>query len=94
MKTYKIPLVPGPTSVPAEYREAYMTDYGSTDLEEEFFELLAENQNLLKKMLHTGNDVIIGSGEGMLALWGAMKSVIKPGDKVLADQERLCEPIR
>ena len=84
MKTYKIPLVPGPTSVPAEYREAYMTDYGSTDLEEEFFELLAENQNLLKKMLHTQNDVIIGSGEGMLALWGAMKSVIKPGDKVLA----------
>lgn len=84
MKTYKIPLVPGPTSVPAEYREAYMTDYGSTDLEEEFFELLAENQNLLKKMLHTENDVIIGSGEGMLALWGAMKSVIKPGDKVLA----------
>ena len=84
MKTYKIPLVPGPTSVPAEYREAYMTDYGSTDLEEEFFELLAENHNLLKKMLHTQNDVIIGSGEGMLALWGAMKSVIKPGDKVLA----------
>src|SRR5690606_24863679 len=23
-------------------------------------------------------------GEGMLALWGAMKSVIRPGDKVLA----------
>ncbi len=84
MKTYAIPLVPGPTSVPHEYREAYLTDYGSSDLEEEFFELLAENRSLLKKMLNASGDVIIGSGEGMAALWGAMKSVIKPGDKVLA----------
>ena len=73
METYKIPLVPGPTSVPAEYREAYMTDYGSTDLEEEFFELLAENQNLLKKnaphserrdnRLRRGNARALGSDE-------------------------------
>ena len=60
MKTYKIPLVPGPTSVPAEYRVAYMTDYVCSALEEEFFELLAENKNLLKKMRHTQTDVFIG----------------------------------
>jgi aspartate aminotransferase-like enzyme len=83
MKTYKIPLVPGPTSVPAEYREAYMTDYGSSDLEDDFYQLLAENQQLLQRVLKTENSVTIQSGEGMLVLWSAMKSALKPGDKVL-----------
>jgi aspartate aminotransferase-like enzyme len=32
----------------------------------------------------TDNAVVILSGEGMSALWGAMKSCIVPGDKVLA----------
>ena len=31
----------------------------------------------------TKNDVVIMSGEGMLALWGAMKSCLRPGDPVL-----------
>lgn len=84
METYKIPLVPGPSSVPQKYLEAYLKDYGSSDLEEDFFVLLGENISLLKKILKTENDVIIGSGEGMLALWGAMKSVVKPGDRLLA----------
>ena len=40
METYKIPLVPGPVTVPAAVRAAYQVDYGSSDLEEEFFQLL------------------------------------------------------
>jgi len=84
MKTYKIPLVPGPVSVPQKYREAYLTDYGSSDLEEDFYDLLKENQALLQKVLKTENSVTIQSGEGMLVLWGALKSTIKHGDRVLA----------
>ncbi|MCD7953698.1 MAG: hypothetical protein LUG14_12515 [Synergistaceae bacterium] len=84
MQTYKIPLVPGPSSVPLKYREAYLTDYGSTDLENDFFALLAENISLLQQVLKTKNSVIIGSGEAMMILWGALKSVVKPGDRVLA----------
>ena len=37
-----------------------------------------------KTVLGTQNQVTIQSGEGMLALWGALKSVIRPGDRVLA----------
>ena len=83
MQTYKIPLVPGPVSVPQKYREAYLTDFGSSDLEDDFFGLLVENQKLLQEVLKTKNDVTIQSGEGMLVLWGAVKSVLKPGDRAL-----------
>jgi aspartate aminotransferase-like enzyme len=34
--------------------------------------------------MRTKNDIVIQTGEGMLALWGALKSTLKPGDKVLA----------
>ena len=42
MRTYDIPLAPGPTSVPREVLEAYTCNYGSPDLEEEFFALYAQ----------------------------------------------------
>jgi aspartate aminotransferase-like enzyme len=84
MQTYPIPLVPGPVSVPQAVRDAYQIDFGSADLEEEFFQLYADCESKLQRMLATGNDVTIQSGEGMLALWGALKSVLRPGDRVLA----------
>ena len=83
MQTYKIPLVPGPVSVPEALRAAYQIDYGSADLEEEFFNLYADCERGLQTMLDTQNQVTIQSGEGMLALWGALKSIISPGDRVL-----------
>ncbi len=84
MEHYTIPLVPGPTSVPEAVRRAYRQDYASPDLEEEFFQLYEECQDLLRRILATENDVTIHTGEGMLALWGALKSVLRPGDRVLA----------
>jgi aspartate aminotransferase-like enzyme len=84
MQTYPIPLVPGPVSVPRAVRDVYQIDFGSADLEEEFFQLYADCESKLQRMLATGNDVTIQSGEGMLALWGALKSVLDPGDRVLA----------
>ncbi len=50
MKTYKIPLVPGPVTVPRKFREAYLTDFGSSDLEKDFYALLRDNQALLNKV--------------------------------------------
>jgi aspartate aminotransferase-like enzyme len=84
MKTYEIPLVPGPVSVSQKCREAYLTNYGSSDLEEEFYMLLDENQKLLREILKTKNSVTIQSGEAMLVLWGALKSTLKPRDRVLS----------
>jgi aspartate aminotransferase-like enzyme len=84
METYKIPLVPGPVSVPEALRAVYQINYGSADLEEEFFNLYADCERGLQAILGTRNQVAIQSGEGMLALWGALKSVIRPGDRVLS----------
>ena len=83
MKTYPIPMVPGPVKVPQEVLEAYLVNYGSSDIEPEFLELYNQAEANLKKVYATKNSMAILSGEGMIALWGALKSCIKPGDKVL-----------
>ena len=61
MKQYAIGLVPGPVSVPEEFRRAYLENFGSADLEEEFFLLYEENESLLRKLLKTNNAVTIQS---------------------------------
>jgi aspartate aminotransferase-like enzyme len=84
MQHYPIPLVPGPVSIPEEVLAAYQVDYGSADLEDDFFRLYARCERDLQTVLDTTAQVTIQSGEGMLALWGALKSVLRPGDRVLA----------
>ncbi|MEZ4734715.1 MAG: aminotransferase class V-fold PLP-dependent enzyme [Caldilineaceae bacterium] len=84
MQTYSIPLVPGPVAVPAEVLAVYGVNYGSSDLEDEFFTLYQQCEADLQRLLATHNSITIQSGEGMLALWGALKSVLQPGDRVLA----------
>lgn len=84
MKVYPIPMVPGPTSVPQSVFEAYSHDFGSSDTEPEFLELYNETEANLQRLLLTNNKVVIMTGEGMIALWGALKSCLVPGDKVLA----------
>jgi aspartate aminotransferase-like enzyme len=84
MKTYDIPLVPGPTCVPESVRRAYLTDYASTDLEPEYSQLYADVQEQLRTILATRNQIAIMTGEGMIALWGALKSCLQPGERVLA----------
>lgn len=84
MRTYEIPLVPGPTRVPEEVLQAYTCDYGSADLEEEFFELYASLEGRLRAIMGTSSQVAVMAGEGMLALWSALKSVLGPGDRVVA----------
>lgn len=84
METYPIPLVPGPVAIPQAVRDAYQIDYGSSDIEDEFFALYTECEEGLQQILATRNDIAILSGEGMVALWAALKSVVRPGDRVLA----------
>jgi aspartate aminotransferase-like enzyme len=84
MKTYPIPMVPGPVKAHPSVLEAYRVDYGSADLENEYVELYTQTETNLKALLQTRNSVVIFLGEGMLALWGALKSCLVPGDRVLA----------
>ncbi|MFY9940755.1 MAG: aminotransferase class V-fold PLP-dependent enzyme [Desulfobacterales bacterium] len=84
MLTYPIPMVPGPVRVPPAVLAAYQTAYGSADLEDEFFRLYADTEARLKPILGTSHPVVLQTGEGMLALWSALKSCLVPGDRVLA----------
>lgn len=84
MRTYRMPMVPGPTTVPSEVLAAYQVDYGSADVEEEFFALYERVENQLRRILLTENQMAIMTGEGMVALWGGLKSCLRPGDRVLA----------
>lgn len=84
MKTYPIPMVPGPVRAHPAVLEAYRVDYGSADLEKEYVELYTRTEENLKAILQTRASVVIFLGEGMMALWGALKSCLAPGDRVLS----------
>lgn len=84
MITYPIPMIPGPVSVPERVRRAYLTDFGSGDLEREFLDLYNSTEAGLQQWMGTRHSVAILSGEGMLALWSALKSTLVRGDRVLA----------
>lgn len=84
MKSYPIPMVPGPVKAHPSVLEAYRTDYGSADMEPEFVALYRETEAHLQRILETRSAVVIFQGEGMMALWGALKSALEPGDRVLA----------
>lgn len=85
MKNYPISMTPGPVSVPDSILKAYQSNFGSADMEPEFLELYLETEaNLQKLMGGTSNRIAIMTGEGMIALWAALKSCLVPGDQVLA----------
>jgi aspartate aminotransferase-like enzyme len=71
--------------VPPDVLEAHAKDYGSADLEPEFLQLYETTAKQLGEIMHArASDVVILSGEGMLALWSALRSCIRPGDRVLS----------
>jgi aspartate aminotransferase-like enzyme len=84
MKQYPIPMVPGPVRVLPEVLERYQFDYASGDLEGDYLELYNETEANLQEIYKTSNKIVIQTGEGMLALWGALKSCLLPGDRVLS----------
>ena len=62
MQRYPIPLVPGPVSIPDEVLAAYQFDYGSADLEEDFFRLYARCERDLQTVLGTSAQVTSRNG--------------------------------
>lgn len=84
METYPIPMIPGPVRVPREVLQALMVDFGSADLEREFLDLYSSTEANLQTIYATKNQIAIMTGEGMLALWSGLKSVLLPGDRVLS----------
>jgi aspartate aminotransferase-like enzyme len=77
-------MVPGPVKVPQAVLDALRFDYGSGDLESEFLQLYNQTEASLQQILGTRSSVAIQTGEGMLALWGALKSCLRPGERLLA----------
>ncbi|RQM19006.1 hypothetical protein B5M09_003482 [Aphanomyces astaci] len=78
-------MVPGPTSMTATVRQAYADDVGSPDVElDEFASDYFDLEESLKRLLSFDGSIAIGSGEGMACLWGALKSVLRPGDVVVS----------
>lgn len=84
MKTYPIPMVPGPVKAPTEILQEYLTDYGSADLEPEYIDLYKKTEANFQKIFATSNQIALMTGEGMLALWAGLNSCLLPGDRVLA----------
>lgn len=79
-----MPFYPGPVSIHPAVARALGRDYGPPRMGEEYLELYRSVRARLQTLLETKEDVLIGTGEGMLVLWGALKSLLKPGDTVLS----------
>lgn len=84
MKTYPLPLVPGPVRVPDDILAVWNTNFGAPALENDFKDLHQETEAALRKLLGTRNRVVMQTGEAMMVLWGALKSCLNPGDRVLS----------
>jgi len=83
MERYKLGMVPGPTLVPSEVLNAGKVCFGSPDIEKDYLSLYGSTSTMLKKIMMTKNEIVIQTGEGMLALWSALKSSLVPKDRVL-----------
>jgi len=87
--------IPGPVPVhPRVYRAMSRVLYGHRT--EEYQRLYRETVGLLKRLLHTEQDVIIFAGSGTAAMEAAVANLVEPGDKVLnvvngKFSERWCE---
>lgn len=78
-----IHMVPGPVSVPARIIESMCQDYDTGRIKMDFIQEYRAAGEKLARLMGTKNDVVLMSGEAMVVLWGAFKSCLKPGDRVL-----------
>ncbi|SHN54590.1 pyridoxal-phosphate-dependent aminotransferase family protein [Desulfovibrio litoralis] len=83
-KYINIPMVAGPVSLHPNVLKVMNKDYGSGQIEKDFIPFYSETADMLAEIMQTKNEVVLMTGEGMLALWGALKSCLKVGDKVLS----------
>ena len=84
-----IPMVPGPVALHEDVIAVLGRDYGSGAggtalLWHAAVCLYDATSRGIGKLMGTKDDVVLMTGEGMLALWGALKSCLKPGDHVVS----------
>lgn len=79
---YKM-MTPGPTMVAENIRMARSMETGNPDLDLDFYDYYKETCELYSSLLHTENESLILSGEGILGLEAAVASLTEPGDRVL-----------
>jgi aspartate aminotransferase-like enzyme len=84
MTGYRFPLVPGPTSVDSRVLNAFSRNYPSGDLEPAIFTLLKKLKDNLCQICGWNDEFIFITGEAMACLWGGIKSLVNPGDKIIA----------
>ncbi len=77
------PMYPGPVSVHPEALKALSLDYLPARYNSEYEFAYKYVCTSIQKICNTKNDIVIHTGEGMLALWTALKSTLKPQDRVL-----------
>lgn len=78
-----IPMVAGPVTLHPDVLAAIAADYGSGQIEPDFLPLYKQTADNLATLMGTRSDVVLMTGEGMVVLWGALKSCLKPGDSVV-----------
>lgn len=76
-------MTPGPTMVAENVRMARSLETGNPDLDLDFYDFYKETCELYSSLLHTENESLIMSGEGILGLEAAVASITEPGDRVL-----------
>ena len=79
---YKM-MTPGPTMVAENVRLARSVETGNPDIDTEFFDFYKGTCELYSELLHTKNESLILSGEGILGLEAAVASLTEAGDRVL-----------
>lgn len=79
---YKM-MTPGPTMVAENVRKARSMETGNPDLDLDFYDYYKETCELYSELLHTKNESLILSGEGILGLEAAIASITEHGDRVL-----------
>ncbi len=70
-----IPMVPGPVALHEDVIAVLGRDYGSGQVESDFLCLYDATSRGIGKLMGTKDDVVLMTGEGMLALWGALKKL-------------------
>lgn len=76
-------MTPGPTQVLENVRMARSLECTNPDLDADFFEFYKDTCRQISSLLHTENETLILSGEGILGLEAACASLTEPGDQVL-----------
>lgn len=76
-------MTPGPTMVAENVRTARSLETGNPDFDMDFYDYYKDTCSLYSSLLHTRNESLILSGEGILGLEAAVASLTEVGDRVL-----------